>query len=183
MEGNSKLSWLNEKITVGASNIEGEGMVAQSKIFKDEMLIVQGGQCLHIDEIDAAEQDEYSYWGFQVEEKIYIFPIFVNKKPILDGIFKVNHSCEPNAGFSGQITLVAMRDIEPGEEILFDYAMTDIQFDGDIEWNPAPCHCGSVNCRKNITGKDWKLPELHERYKGYFSHHVTKAIAKLNING
>ena len=37
----------------------------------------------------------------------------------------MNHSCEPNAGLSGQVVLVAMRDIRDGEEILYDYAMSD----------------------------------------------------------
>ena len=30
-----------------------------------------------------------------------------------------NHSCNPNAGFRGQIFLVAMRDIDVNEEITF----------------------------------------------------------------
>ena len=37
----------------------------------------------------------------------------------------VNHSCEPNCGLSGQIALVALRRLEPGEEVCFDYAMSD----------------------------------------------------------
>ena len=35
----------------------------------------------------------------------------------------VNHSCAPNMGFNGQVVLVAMRDVEPGEELTFDWAM------------------------------------------------------------
>ena len=37
----------------------------------------------------------------------------------------LNHSCEPNCGLSGQLLLIAMRDIVPGEELSFDYAMSD----------------------------------------------------------
>jgi len=37
----------------------------------------------------------------------------------------VNHSCDPNCGLVGAVLVVAMRDIEPGEEITFDYAMSD----------------------------------------------------------
>ncbi|HTQ89004.1 MAG TPA: SET domain-containing protein [Streptosporangiaceae bacterium] len=32
----------------------------------------------------------------------------------------INHSCEPNVGFAGNIVLVAMRDISPGEELTTD---------------------------------------------------------------
>ncbi len=35
----------------------------------------------------------------------------------------INHSCNPNAGFKGQIFMVAMRKIKRGEEITYDYAM------------------------------------------------------------
>ena len=37
----------------------------------------------------------------------------------------INHSCEPNVGFAGDIVLVAMRDISPGEELTTDYALFD----------------------------------------------------------
>ncbi|MBK9208591.1 MAG: SET domain-containing protein-lysine N-methyltransferase [Anaerolineales bacterium] len=36
-----------------------------------------------------------------------------------------NHSCNPNLGFFGQIGLVALRDIKTGEELMFDYAMSE----------------------------------------------------------
>ena len=38
----------------------------------------------------------------------------------------VNHSCEPNVGFGGNSVLIAMRDIEAGEqELTTDYALFD----------------------------------------------------------
>ena len=48
-----------------------------------------------------------------------------------------NHSCDPNLAIQGQIVLVAMRDIAPGEELTIDWATTD---DGDYEME---CRCGS----------------------------------------
>lgn len=178
-----RFSWVNPKLTERESAVDGIGVVAEAALEKDEILIVQGGQCLHIDEIDAAEMDRFSYLGFQVEERIYIFPVFINGLPVTDGIFKVNHSCEPNAGFRGQITLVAMRDIAVGEEVTFDYAMTDIEFTGDIAWDVTTCRCGRTQCRHTITGHDWKRPELQDRYAGYFSTHVANAIAEQRNNG
>lgn len=81
-----------------------------------------------------------------------------------------NHSCDPNCGISGQLKIVAMRDIEPGEEVTFDYAMSESSV-YSIE-----CKCGSTNCRKIITGDDWQIPELQKRYKGYFSDYLAKKI-------
>jgi SET domain-containing protein len=55
----------------------------------------------------------------------------------------VNHFCEPNAGFlHGEPVLYALRDIESGEEIAWDYS-TSISEPG---WSMA-CQCGSTRCR------------------------------------
>jgi len=55
----------------------------------------------------------------------------------------VNHSCEPNAGFLDcEPVLYAVRDIEAGEEIGWDYS-TSISEPG---WS-MDCRCGSARCR------------------------------------
>ena len=94
----------------------------------------------------------------------------------MDGVFKVNHSCNPSCGFNGQISLVSMRDIFQGEEITYDYSMTDV---GSKEqgWVDMECLCGSKNCRKMITGNDWRLEELQQKYKGYFSRYIQDLVS------
>jgi len=84
-----------------------------------------------------------------------------------------NHSCNPNSGLSGQITLIAIREIERDEEVCFDYAMSD-----SSDYDEFECHCGQPNCRKKITGRDWKLPELQGRYRDYFSPYLQRRIIK-----
>src|SRR5207244_1312071 len=37
----------------------------------------------------------------------------------------INRSCEPNVGFAGNVVLLAMRDVEPGDELTTDYALFD----------------------------------------------------------
>ena len=74
----------------------------------------------------------------------------------------VNHSCEPNCGIIGSCLLVVtMRDVAAGEELCFDYTMTDTN-----DYDEFVCSCGTPSCRGLITGGDWKLPELQERYAG-----------------
>src|SRR4051794_18963702 len=70
----------------------------------------------------------------------------------------LNHSCEPNVGFGGNIVLVAMRDIAAGEELTTDYALFD-DYDGEMT-----CSCRTARCRGVIGGRDWRLPELQRRY-------------------
>jgi uncharacterized protein len=67
-----------------------------------------------------------------------------------------------------------MRDIKPGEEVCFDYAMSDTTPYDEFE-----CGCGSLNCRGHVGGNDWQKPELQKRYAGYFSPHVQRRIDAL----
>jgi hypothetical protein len=85
----------------------------------------------------------------------------------------INHSCDPNCGLQGQIILVAMTDIQPGEEVTFDYAMTD-----SSPFDEFDCSCASPRCRGKVTRDDWKLPDLWQRYEGYFSTYLGNRINK-----
>ena len=60
----------------------------------------------------------------------------------------INHSCEPNAGLKfskAGILLVAITDIQKGEEITWDYSTTMF----DNSWK-MKCDCRKENCRKII---------------------------------
>ncbi len=57
----------------------------------------------------------------------------------------INHSCDPNVGRNSLYKIVAMRDIDIGEELTIDYSMTE----EDPLW-AMKCSCGAKNCRKII---------------------------------
>ena len=57
------------------------------------------------------------------------------------GVF-LNHSCDPNSGIVDNTCLVALRRIQAGEEIQFDYSTTM----SDGMWTMA-CDCRSELCR------------------------------------
>ena len=83
----------------------------------------------------------------------------------------VNHSCEPNCGASGTSSICALKDIEEGEELSFDYAMTDAS-----EYDEFECFCNKKSCRKKIKGTDWQISQIQEVYKGFFSSFIKKLI-------
>lgn len=85
-----------------------------------------------------------------------------------------NHSCDPNAGLRGQLSLVALRAIEPGEEICYDYAMSD-----GSPYDEFACACGAWLCRRQVTGDDWRRRELWDRYRGHFSPYLQRRIDRL----
>jgi uncharacterized protein len=77
----------------------------------------------------------------------YIFSL--NEEQDLDGNVECNparffnHSCAPNCEAENdedRIWIVATRDIQPGEEITFNYGY-DLE-----EYKDFPCHCGSPQC-------------------------------------
>jgi hypothetical protein len=83
----------------------------------------------------------------------------------------VNHCCDGNAWYEGDDRLVAKRDIKAGEEICYDYALTECHSEFRLQ-----CRCNSSNCRKIVTGDDWKLPELQAAYGDHFLPHILKLI-------
>jgi hypothetical protein len=88
-----------------------------------------------------------------------------------------NHSCDPNVWMANEITVVARRDIRAGEEVTADLAMW---WDPDDDSVPAwECRCGSAQCRKIFTSRDWRRPELHERYGDHFLPHINARITRL----
>jgi hypothetical protein len=86
----------------------------------------------------------------------------------------LNHSCEPNCGLAGSQLLVAMRDIEPGEELSFDYAMCDAS-----DYDEFRCLCGAASCREVVSGSDWRDSALQAKYAGWFSPYLVRRIAAL----
>lgn len=149
----------------------GYGLFAREPIVKDELLSGWAGE-LYTGEELAQESIERQTHSVQVEENLYLLSY---PEDALDLGDYYNHSCDPNAGLDGQICLIAMRDIAVDEEVCFDYAMSD-----SSDYDEFECHCGSPNCRKRVTGNDWKIPELQQRYRGYFMPYLQHRIDRLN---
>lgn len=142
----------------------GNGIYALQPINQGELVAVFGGVVYEWDAFIHLPDRERSLC-LQVEDRHFLVP-----RPIGEGDY-VNHSCDPNAGLSGQIGLVAMRDIKTGEEVCFDYAMCDT-----MPYDEFECECGSATCRGYVSGNDWQKPELQKRYAGFFAPHVQRKI-------
>jgi SET domain-containing protein len=146
----------------------GMGVFARKPIDKGELLVLWGGRIIDETELDPT-MPNFSKRVLQIEEGLYLLA-----PELLEPSDRFNHSCDPNAGFNGQIGLVAMQDIEIGEEVCFDYAMCD-----GTPYDEFICSCGAWNCRGEVTGEDWKRPELRERYSGYYSPYLQRRIEML----
>lgn len=140
---------MNNKFEVRESGIEGKGVFASSLISAGEIICQFLGE-----EIDIAELKRRYDSGeeriddpFQIENTTYV--------DLIEPYIYFNHSCEPNAGMRLRGELFALRDIQTGEEITFDYSSTE--WTDDEAWGIAwtelwrvPCACDTDSCRKEI---------------------------------
>jgi len=161
------MTYRSPKTEVKESPIQGKGLFAKDAIAKGAIVAVKGGHILTAKEWNALEP-ELGPAEIQISEDLFIAPVQQEQR---DGsMLYSNHSCAPNIAIQGQIMFVAMRDIEPGEELTHDWATTD---DEDYEME---CNCGRSNCRGTITGKDWMRKDLQEKYRGWFCWYLQRKI-------
>jgi len=161
-------SWLDLRLEIRpTSPISGRGTFAKAFIAKGEIITIWSHRIL------SKEQALLAPPGLLQErpngEWIWMAP---DDKDAPD--YLINHSCNPNVWMEDEVTLSAMVDIQLGEELTLDYAVIT----PDEDWvGKFTCNCGSSNCRKQITGKDWRIAELQERYAGHFHPAIARRIA------
>ena len=84
-----------------------------------------------------------------------------------------NHSCDPNTGFNERGDYIAMRDISKGEEFFLDYSFLNTNPDYTML-----CRCNSKNCRKIITGNEWKNSDFVNKNYSYLYSGVKAMLKK-----
>lgn len=167
-------SWYNKNLVVKQSPKDGYGVFAINVIRKMETVARFGGYVMSLTE-EQKLPESIRDSAHQIDDE---FVIGIKREDEITLVDRFNHSCEPNCGFKGQIFLVAMRDIESGEEVTFDYAMV---LGGNAKYE-IKCLCGSQICRGYIRGHDWKIPKLQAKYAGYFQWYIQEKIDKLNYD-
>lgn len=166
-------SWMLPKTEIRDTEKYSKGVFAKSKIKKDEIVAISGGYIMKRKEVKKLPQD-LEFLSFQIEKDFFIG---IKKYSEMEDCWRFNHSCDPNIGVRGQVSLVAMRDIKANEELVFDYATTLYREKGNKPFR-MKCKCGSRNCRKVVTDDDWKIKKLQKKYHGYFQLFINSEIRK-----
>ena len=164
-------NWLSPKAQARPAGEKGWGSFAQEPIPAGETVAAFGGCIVSGTVLQTLSHDRQSR-SIQVDTDLYLVS---GETPEAGDM--LNHSCEPNCGLLGQMLIVAMRDIAPGEELSFDYAMCDAS-----DYDEFRCLCGEPTCRTVVTGSDWRDPGLQETYAGWFSPYLARRIAALPAN-
>ncbi|OGH13629.1 MAG: hypothetical protein A3H50_03110 [Candidatus Levybacteria bacterium RIFCSPLOWO2_02_FULL_37_10] len=131
------------KTYIGDSKLEGKGTFAKHLLKKSEHIKTLSGEIITLDEV---------WKRIENSEENYDDPLNLNEELFLDldePSRQINHSCNPNAGMRGQSELFAIRDINPNEEITYDYSTTVGTHIPSEIWH-MKCNCGEKNCRKVI---------------------------------
>ena len=168
-------SWMNSKLEVRDTGKYGKGIFAKEVIKKGATLTIFGGCIRSVLEEEKMGTLIYNE-SFQISDE---FCLGVRKVEEFEDASFYNHSCDPNAGFKGQIFLVSMRKIRKNEEVCFDYAMVLSKARG-AKFFKMKCKCGSKNCRGFVTDNDWKNKELQKKYDGFFQWYLQEKINKIN---
>lgn len=147
-----------------SSKIDGVGVFAVRLISKGQ-IIAEGVSEKDYDDLVPWETTES--FNEDIKKKINdfclgtpegFFPPEDNDFNKLSVEWYINHSCDGNVGFNENGDFVAIRNIEKGEELTYDYGLA--------ESNPKflmQCKCQSSQCRNMVTGNDWKDPEFRKR--------------------
>jgi hypothetical protein len=162
-------SWISPKTEKGLpSKIIGRGFFAREQIKKGELLAVKTGHVISgqevLDNSEVIQGSETQIW-----DDLFLAPMTSDELEF--SMIFYNHCCEPNMGVKGSVMHVALKDIQPSEELTVDYATIF-----DRENYSFDCSCGVVTCRGVVTGKDWQKEDLQEKYKGYFSAFLEEKI-------
>ena len=148
---------------------KGTGLVSKAFIPENTVVSISGGLIVCSTNYKAIRKkfgfEDYAYY---VEDEFLIMPLNP-RNPSPD--WRMNHCCEPNCGISGQTVFVTLRDIQKGEELTFDYCMSES--DPEYEFS---LQCPKAICRKKFSGNDWKKKELQEKYAGFFSAYLERKI-------
>ena len=103
---------MHPKLEVRDAGKYGKGVFAEGNIKKDALICIFGGYVKELSEEEKMPKDIRDE-GVQINEQ---FALGIIKKSRLENASYFNHSCDPNAGFKGQIFLVATRNIRKGEQ-------------------------------------------------------------------
>jgi uncharacterized protein len=131
-------------LKVVRSRIHGYGVVATRPFRAGEVIADVDGVALRLDEI---VDDEYCLW---ITDELYF--------DMVDQTRWINHSCSPNGEVHTDVddqgtvsaSIVAVRDIDAGEEISYDY-----EFPAE---HAIPCQCASPECRGLIIDPNAPVP-------------------------
>ena len=140
----------NRRIQVRKSGVHGKGVFALQDIPEGETLIEYVGEIITWKEAQRRHPHD-------PDDPNHTFFFHIDDKRVIDGgtggsAKWINHACDPNCEAdededAGRVFIKALRDIEPGEELNYDYGLVLEGRQTKKAKEQFACHCGSRKCR------------------------------------
>ena len=137
------------RLQVRRSGVHGKGVFALRSIPADERLIEYKGEVISWKEALRRHPHDPS-------DPNHTFFFHIDDKRVIDAAVGgnsarwINHACDPNCEadeVDGRVFIKTLREVQPGEELFYDYGLViDERYTPKLKKQFA-CHCGSPGCR------------------------------------
>ena len=157
----------SELIEVRRSDVHGLGVFAAKRIPKGARIIEYVGERVSHDEADRRYEEKD-------ENDSHTFLFIVDSKTVIDAGVDgndarfFNHSCDPNCESTvdkRRVYIEAIRDIEPGVELTYDYQIQREDDDPDNIDEVFACRCGFTQCRGTMLWPTVRRPKRKKAKK------------------
>ena len=142
----------SRRIQTRRSGVHGKGVFAAQDIAEGETLIEYVGELIGWPEAQQRHPHD-------PQDPNHTFYFHVDEDHVIDALYGgnssrwINHACAPNCEADeqgGRIFIKALRNIQTGEELNYDYGLII-----DQRYSPKlkaeyPCWCGAQNCRGTL---------------------------------
>lgn len=136
------------------------GLFASKPLRKGETIFIAKGRVVPL-VIKTKEDSQKLPNAIGLEPGVWLDPY--EKNPLV----YLNHSCDPNAGIKGRVTITALKPIKKGEHITIDYSTTECDEKWILDKN---CKCGAKNCRGVIKSIQSLPKSTYTKYIPYIPH-------------
>jgi uncharacterized protein len=169
-------------IQVRNSNVHGRGVFATRRIEKGERIIEYLGERISHDEADRRYETK-------AENDSHTFLFIVDSRTVIDAGVDgndarfFNHSCDPNCESvveKRRVFIEAVRSIEPGEEMTYDYQIYREEGDPANIDEVFACRCGFAQCRGTML---WPPESKKKRTRPAAVKKKKRAVAKRTAAG
>eukprot|EP00698_Gefionella_okellyi_P022366 TRINITY_DN7405_c0_g1_i1.p1 TRINITY_DN7405_c0_g1~~TRINITY_DN7405_c0_g1_i1.p1 ORF type:complete len:186 (-),score=15.49 TRINITY_DN7405_c0_g1_i1:285-842(-) len=154
------------------------GPIAAGEVLYDPVDddVVREWTMAEIDALPTLQREKFRHFMYQVGPDSFNSAAEFDRLPVDswltvdrvgDASNYMNHSCDPSCWFAtnGDTKMTARRDLRAGDAVTYDYA-TSNAFPFEFS-----CGCKSSDCRIRVSGNDWKVDSVQEKYAGHLLWH------------
>ena len=116
------LDWVHPSVECRDAGQMGLGLFANEFIPRTTPVLFFGGKIMTWREITTLPEDMWDI-PFQVTDELFFG---IHRRDDIGLGERINHSCNPNTGFTSEMRLIALRDIHPNQQVTMAVSYTHL---------------------------------------------------------